>query len=95
VGVVALPVRPTAHHGRLAVVDQRHAVEDDEDDTVVEVRASLRPKSATPSGFEWSTSEGPPFKIGGGTLVSINIVVDRKAPITMVMPFLRKTFGVA
>ena len=63
--------------------------------TVVEVRASLRPKSATPSGFEWSTSEGPPFKIGGGTLVSINIVVDRKAPITMVMPFLRKTFGVA
>jgi HlyD family secretion protein len=63
--------------------------------TVVEVRAELKPKVATPSGFEWSTSEGPPFKIGGGTLVSINIVVDRKAPITMVMPFLRKTFGVA
>jgi HlyD family secretion protein len=63
--------------------------------TVVEVRAELKPKSATPSGFEWSTSEGPPFKIGGGTLVSINIVVQRKAPITMVMPFLRKTFGVA
>jgi HlyD family secretion protein len=63
--------------------------------TVVEVRASLRPKAVTPSGFEWSTSEGPPFKIGGGTLVSINIVVTRKAPITMVMPFLRKTFGVA
>ena len=37
----------------------------------------------------------PPFKIGGGTLVSINIVVDRKAPITMVMPFLRKMFGVS
>jgi HlyD family secretion protein len=63
--------------------------------TVVEVRASLKPKAVTPSGFEWSTSEGPPFKIGGGTLVSINIVVTRKAPITMVMPFLRKTFGVA
>ena len=63
--------------------------------TVVEVRAALRPKDATPSGFEWSTSAGPPFKIGGGTLVSINIVVARKAPITMVMPFLRKTFGVA
>ena len=63
--------------------------------TVIEVRASLKPKASTPSGFEWSTSEGPPTKIGGNTLVSVNIVVARKAPITMVMPFLRKTFGVA
>jgi HlyD family secretion protein len=63
--------------------------------TVVEVRAMLRPKDTTPSGFEWSTSDGPPFKIGGGTLVSVDIVVERKAPITLVMPFLRKTFGVA
>ena len=63
--------------------------------TVVEVRAALKPTDQTMSGFEWSTKDGPPFKIGGGTLVSINIVVERKAPITMVMPFLRKTFGVA
>jgi HlyD family secretion protein len=63
--------------------------------TVVEVRASLKSKDSTPSGFEWSTADGPPFKIGGGTLVSIAIIVQRKAPITMVMPVLRKTFGVA
>jgi HlyD family secretion protein len=63
--------------------------------TVIEVRAALKAKESTPSGFEWSTSSGPPTKIGGGTLVSVAIVVDRKAPITMVMPFLRKTFGVA
>ncbi len=63
--------------------------------TVIEVRAALKPKDSTPSGFEWSTSSGPPTKIGGNTLVSVNIVVARKAPITMVMPFLRKTFGVA
>jgi HlyD family secretion protein len=63
--------------------------------TVIEVRAALKPKESTASGFEWSTSGGPPTKIGGGTLVSVNIVVARKAPITMVMPFLRKTFGVA
>ena len=63
--------------------------------TVIEVRAALKVKESTASGFEWSTSGGPPTKIGGNTLVSINIVVARKAPITMVMPFLRKTFGVA
>jgi HlyD family secretion protein len=62
---------------------------------VFEVRATLREKASTPSGFAWSTSEGPPFKIGSGTLVSIAIEVERKAPITKVMPFLRKTFGVA
>ena len=63
--------------------------------TVIEVRAALKLKESTPSGFEWSTSGGPPTKIGGNTLVSVNFVVARKAPITMVMPFLRKTFGVA
>jgi HlyD family secretion protein len=63
--------------------------------TVIEVRAALKAKESTASGFEWSTSGGPPTKIGGGTLVSVNFVVARKAPITMVMPFLRKTFGVA
>jgi HlyD family secretion protein len=62
---------------------------------VTEVRARLKIKDSTPSGFEWSTSTGPGFKIGSGTLVSIAVVVERKAPITMVMPFLRKTFGVA
>jgi len=62
---------------------------------VFEVRATLKEKAETPSGFAWSTSEGPPFKIGSGTLVSIAIVVERKAPIVLVMPFLKKTFGVA
>ena len=64
--------------------------------TVVEVRASLKPKpSRRRAASSGRPPSGPPFKIGGGTLVSINIVVARKAPITMVMPFLRKTFGVA
>ena len=61
---------------------------------VIEVKATLKP-AETKSGFAWSTSGGPPFKIDGGSLVGINIVVARKAPITMVMPFLRKMFGAA
>lgn len=61
---------------------------------VIEVKATLKP-AETKSGFAWSTSGGPPFKIDGGSLVGINIVVERKAPITMVMPFLRKMFGAA
>jgi HlyD family secretion protein len=63
--------------------------------TVVEVRAQLKPTTTTESGFEWSTKGGPPIKLQGGSLVSIEIEVERKAPITQVMPFLKKTFGVA
>jgi HlyD family secretion protein len=63
-------------------------------DGVIEVRAQLIP-AQTKSGFRWSTSDGPSFKIDGGSLVSIEIEVERKAPITMVMPFLKRTFGVA
>ena len=63
--------------------------------SVTEVRCLLRADKATPSGYSWSTSTGPPFKIDGGTIVNVNVIVDRKRPITLVMPFLRKTFGTA
>jgi HlyD family secretion protein len=63
--------------------------------SVTELRAILREDKATPSGYAWSTSTGPPFKIESGTIVNVNVIVDRKKPITLVMPFLRKTFGVA
>ncbi len=63
--------------------------------SVTEVRAVLREAKDTPSGYRVVDLDGPPFKIDGGTLVNVNIVVDRKAPITMVMPFLSKTFGAA
>jgi HlyD family secretion protein len=63
--------------------------------SVTEVRAVLREAKDTPSGYEWSTSTGPPFKIDSGTIVNVNVIVDRKRPITLVMPFLKKTFGAA
>jgi HlyD family secretion protein len=62
---------------------------------VTEVRAALIVDPSTPSGFKWSTSKGPPDRIEGATLANVAIIVDRKRPITLVMPFLRKTLGVA
>ena len=56
---------------------------------------TLKPKPTTPSGFAWSTSDGPALQDRRRHARLDRIVVDRKAPITMVMPFLRKTFGVA
>lgn len=56
----------------------------------IEVRAKLLPAD-TPSGFKWSSEYGPPFKVGTGTLGTAEIVVSRQAPITLVIPFLRKS----
>jgi HlyD family secretion protein len=54
------------------------------------VRATLLPGD-TPSGFKWSSENGPPFKVRTGTLGIAEIVVFRQAPITLVIPFLRKS----
>ena len=55
----------------------------------IEMRASLLPDANVPSGYQWSSSQGPPFKVGGGTRVTVSVVVDRKRPISLVLPIFR------
>jgi HlyD family secretion protein len=59
----------------------------------LEVRVALRPDPKTPSGFAWSSSTGPPFRIDSGTRVTVSIVVDRRAPVTYVLPAIRGALG--
>ena len=58
------------------------------------VTVELIADTATPSGFAWSTSQGPPTDITSGTLAEGQIVVQRQRPITLVLPYLRQLFGV-
>jgi HlyD family secretion protein len=58
----------------------------------IEVRATLQ-AADTASGFRWSSADGPPFKVRTGTLGTAEIVVHRQAPITLVIPLLRKSLG--
>lgn len=41
---------------------------------------------STPSGFEWSSSQGPPFEITRGTLCTASFVLGRQHPINLVLP---------
>jgi HlyD family secretion protein len=59
----------------------------------LEMRAALVPDKGTTSGYAWSSSGGPNFKILSGTRVNIDVVTERKAPITYVLPTLRKMLG--
>jgi HlyD family secretion protein len=61
----------------------------------IEVRVTLIKDPDTPSGFKWSSSEGPPMKIFSGTICSANVTVETKKPISYVLPLVRKTIGVS
>jgi HlyD family secretion protein len=63
--------------------------------TKIEVRASLTRDAHTPSGYAWSSSAGPAFRIQSGTRISVAVVVDRRAPITLVLPAIRNTLGLS
>jgi HlyD family secretion protein len=63
--------------------------------TKLEVRVKLRASESTPSGYEWSSSAGPPFKIDSGTRLLVSFVVDRKPPIAYVLPIIKSTLGVS
>ena len=41
---------------------------------------------STPSGFKWSSSQGPPFAITRGTLCTATFVLDEERPVNLVFP---------
>jgi HlyD family secretion protein len=61
--------------------------------TKIEVHVGLKPDDNTVSGYAWSSSGGPPFKVDGGTRVAVSVVVDRKAPISYVLPIIKNALG--
>lgn len=61
--------------------------------TPLVIYAQLAKSKTSTSGFEWSSSKGPPLVITGGTFCSASVAVQSQAPITLVIPILKKTIG--
>lgn len=59
----------------------------------IEVKVKLYPDNKTPSGFRWSSSQGPPLKVLSGTLCSGQVVVEKKRPISYVLPIVKSALG--
>jgi HlyD family secretion protein len=49
---------------------------------------------ATPSGYRWSTGRGPELTIESGMFCQSRVITREQPPITLVLPALRKVFGV-
>ena len=52
----------------------------------LQVIVTLEEDPATPSGYRWSSPEGPPFEVSHGTLATGAIVLDEQRPIDFVLP---------
>jgi len=66
-----------------------------EDKAPFEIRVILQKDPETRSGFAWTSSKGPDQTITLGTIVGARIVIKRQPPITLLVPALKKLFGVA
>jgi HlyD family secretion protein len=60
------------------------------DDAPYEIHVDLLPDPDNVSTYRWTSSEGPPLRIQSGTMATAGIVVERRRPILMVIPQLRK-----
>ena len=56
----------------------------------IEIFAELLTNKETVSGYEWSSPKGPPLTVHGGTICTTTITVEEQAPISLVIPLLRK-----
>ena len=56
------------------------------------IEVALLRSPDTLSGFQWTTSKGPPFKIKGGSLVTGAVITQTEKPINLVVNLFRKYF---
>lgn len=52
-------------------------------DSPIEIHIALLEEVNTPSGFKWTTSTGPDYTIGSGSLASAKVVVDQQRPLNL------------
>ena len=58
------------------------------------VEVTLQLDSTTASGFKWSSRDGPPTQVGSGTSIAVSVVISRRRPIELLLPFVRSLLGV-
>ncbi len=57
---------------------------------VIRVDCSLEKDESTASGYKWSSKKGAEIAIDEGTIMQADIVTEEKAPISMLIPYLKE-----
>jgi HlyD family secretion protein len=56
----------------------------------IAIYVQLEEDKTTPSGYKWTSGEGPEVKIRSGTMCGANIIVETHKPITLLFPSIKK-----
>lgn len=62
-------------------------------DTPFRVRAAPQLDDKSPSGFAWTSRGGPPHTIAANTPCSAQIIIEKRRPISYVIPTVKKALG--
>lgn len=60
---------------------------------VSQVRINMDRDKDAISGLQWSSSKGPPLAISSGTICSVDVITRKQRPISLLVPYLKKTLG--
>jgi HlyD family secretion protein len=63
------------------------------EDAKLQVSIALQTDATNLSGFKWSSSKGPKFKITAGSTASVNVITEEVAPLSFVFPILKSWTG--
>jgi HlyD family secretion protein len=64
------------------------------DGSALLARVELVPSKTNPSGYEWWSGTGPPYRITPGSVANLDIIVDEVRPISLIIPALRKLLSI-
>jgi HlyD family secretion protein len=82
---------PSTRQGMMRVLHNEQLVESflaDTAGTPIAIRAELTPLSTTPSGYKWSSGNGPDLTLTSGTRCAAYVTTRSQRPIALVFPAL-------
>jgi HlyD family secretion protein len=82
---------PSTHEGMMRILNNEMLVKQlSGRGAPIEILVDLIPDDKTFSGYKWSSPKGPPVVVQSGTLCAASVVVERRRPISLVIPLLKK-----
>ena len=93
--VTAVSSLPVTAAGTVAIIGNSEIVKSliGETGAAIQITTNLQTDDRNPSGYKWSSSQGPNSKITPGTTAIIRVTLEERSPITFLLPFLREIAG--
>ncbi len=92
--VISVSEYPTSAVGILTVLGNEQLVQRlIKNGAPYTVYVKLQPDSSSPNGFKWSSGKGPATPIVSGTLCQADITVEKKRPLEMIIPYMKRNMG--